>query len=532
MTGSPAPESPENAPSRRARNLGRSTAIFAVWTGVSRVAGLAREILAAAIFGTQGSINAFVIAFQVPNLLRSLVADSALSAAFLPVFTKLQEEGRHREAQRLVGALIGLISMGLGLVTLVAIVTAPWIMPLFAPGLPEELVDEVVQLSQIMFPIVVLLGLTGLVAAVLQAHGEFGATAFVPVLWNVVIILGLVIATPLVPEDDRITVYAVAIVIGTIAQLLWLLPSLRGKGPFPISLGLRNPGVRRVLVLMLPVTLGLGLINVNLSVDAIFATLVSEDSPRAIDAAFRIYLLPQGIFSVAIATVLFPTISRLAARDDTAGMRGTIAEGLRLIYFMLLPASAFLLVMAEPVVRLVFQRGEFDAASTSLTSEALVYFAIGLAFNGASLLVIRAFFSMQLPWLPTKIAGLGVLLNVVLDAILYRPLGTGGIPLATSISSIVTFLVLLWFLERQLGGLHRAWVIDGFVRSALASVVSVLLGWCVWTVLDDLLGRGTAAQIVSVGGSMLAALVAYLAAAQALEMRELTTLGRLWRPLR
>jgi putative peptidoglycan lipid II flippase len=512
--------------------LGRSTAIFAVWTGVSRVAGLAREILAAAIFGTQGAINAFVIAFQVPNLLRSLVADSALSAAFVPVFTELEEQGRHREAQRLVGALIGLITMGLGIVTLIAIVTAPWIMPLFAPGLSDELVDETVELAQIMFPIVVLLGLTGLVAAVLQAHGKFGATAFVPVLWNAVIILGLVAVTPLVPEDDRITVYAVSILIGTIAQLLWLLPSLRGMGPFPLSLGLRSGAVRRVLVLMLPVTLGLGLINVQLSIGAIFATLVSEDSPRAIDAAFRLYLLPQGVFSVAIATVLFPTISRLAARADVAGMRRTLAQGLRLIFFMLLPASAFLLALSEPVVRLIYQRGEFDAASTSLTSEALVFFAIGLAFNGASLLVIRAFFSLQRPWLPTAVAGLGVALSTILYAVLYVPVGTGGIPLGTSIASIVTFLALLWLLEREMGGLHRGWVLEGSARSVVASGVSVLLAWCTWTVLDEWLGRGTLAQVVSVGGSMLAALAAYLAAAQAMEMRELRALGRIGRPLR
>jgi putative peptidoglycan lipid II flippase len=514
------------------RGLGRSTAIFAVWTGVSRVAGLAREILAAALFGTQGAINAFVIAFQVPNLLRSLVADSALSAAFVPVFTELEEQGRQREAQRLVGGLIGLITMGLGLVTLLAIVTAPWVMPLFAPGLSDELVDETVQLAQIMFPIVVLLGLTGLVAAVLQAHGQFGVTAFVPVLWNVVIIVCLVVAVPLVPEDDRITVYAVAILVGTVAQVLWLLPSLRGMGPFPISLGLTNRRVRRVLVLMLPVTLGLGLINVNLSVDAVFATLVSEDSPRAIDAAFRLYLLPQGIFSVAIATVLFPTISRLAARDDIDGMRRTLAGGLRQIFFLLLPASAFLLVLSEPVVRLVFQRGEFDAASTSLTAEALLFFAIGLAFNGASLLVIRAFFSLQRPWLPTAVAGLGVLLNLVLDAILYTPLGTGGIPLATSISSIVTFLVLVYLLERELEGLHREWLVDGAARSIVASGISVLLAWCVWTVLDDALGRSTVAQVVSVGSAIAAATAAYLAAAHAFEMPELTALSRLRRPLR
>ena len=516
---------------RPSRGLGRSTAIFAVWTGVSRVAGLVREIAAAAIFGTSGAISAFVVAFNVPNLLRSLVADSALSAAFVPVFTQLEEEGRKREAQRLAGALIGLITMVLGAVTLLAIVLAPWFMPLFAPGLDEGLVDETVHLARIMFPIVVLLGLTGLVAALLQAAGEFGATAFAPVLWNVAIIVGLVAVTPLVPDDDRITVYAAAIVVGTAVQLLYLLPGLRGKGPFPISLGRGNRHVRRVVVLMLPVTLGLGLINVNLTIDTVFATLVGEAAPRAIDAAFRLYLLPQGMFSVAIATVLFPTISRLAARDDVDGMRATLAQGLRQIVFMLLPASAFLLVLAEPVVRLVFQRGEFDAVSTDLTAEALVFFSLGLAFNGASLLVIRAFFSMQMPWLPTKVAAFGVVLNTALNAALYQPLGTGGIPLATSLSSAITLGMLLYLLERELGGLHRAWVADGAARSLVASGVSVLLAWASWRVLDDALGRSLGAQVVSMGVALAAAAAAYLAAAQAFEMGELRALARLRRPL-
>jgi putative peptidoglycan lipid II flippase len=523
--------SADPTPAGREGRLGRSTAIFAFWTGISRVAGLVREIAAAAIFGTSGQISAFVVAFNVPNLLRSLVADSALSAAFVPVFTELEEQGRRREAQRLAGAFIGLITMGLGLVSLLAIITAPWVMPLFAPGLDDELIDETVQMARIMFPIVVLLGLTGLVAAVLQAGGRFGATAFAPVLWNLVIIVALIGVTPLVADDDRITVYAVAIVAGTLVQLLFLLPSLRGLGPFPLSIGLRNPRVRQVLVLMLPVTLGLGLINVNLTIDTVFATLVSEQAPRAIDAAFRLYLLPQGVFSVAIATVLFPTISRLSARDDLVGMRSTLAGVLRQIFFMLLPASAFLLVLAEPVTRLVFQRGEFGPSSTALTSEALVFFAIGLAFNGASLLVIRTFFSMQMPWLPTKVALLGVALNLALDAALYRPLGTGGIPLATSIASIVTFLVLLRLLDRELGGLHGAWVLDGVVRSLAASGVSVLLAWSTWYVVDGALGRGLAAQLVSMSAAAAAAVAAHLAAAQAFEMRELRTLARLRRPL-
>ncbi len=512
--------------------LGRSTAVFAFWTGVSRVAGLAREIVAAAIFGTSGVAAAFVIAFQVPNLLRSLVADSALSAAFVPIFTELDEQGRQGEARRLAGALFGLISAGLGLLTVIAMLTAPWVMPLFAPGLPSDLIPTMVTLAQIMFPIVVLLGLTGLVVGILQAGGQFGPTAFVPVLWNAVILFFLVVVTPLVSQGDRIYVYAVGILVGTLAQLLWLLPYLRGRGPFPLSLGLRNPYVRRVLVLMLPVTISLGLINVNASVDAVFATLVSTRAVRAIDAAFRLYILPQGVFSVAISTVLFPTISRLAARGDTEGLRRTIAAGQRQIFFMLLPASAFLMVLSEPIVRLVFQHGEFNAASTAATSEALFYFTLGLCFNGASLLLIRSFFSLQRPWMPTKVALGALVLNAALDAAFYQPFGVGGIPLSTSLASLASFGALAWLLGRELGGIDGDTVVEGFTRSLIASGFLALLSWTVWRVLDHALGRSLPAQIVSLGCAAAAGTAAYVSAAYAMRMPELRALSRLTRPLR
>jgi putative peptidoglycan lipid II flippase len=511
---------------RPARGLGRSTALFSFWTAVSRVAGLLREILAAALFGTAGAINAFVIAFQVPNLLRSLVADSAISAAMVPIYTQLQEEGRPRDARRLVGALAGVITLGLGLITLLAIVIAPWMMPLFAPGLDPGLQDDVVWLAQLMFPIVPLLGLTGIVSGVLQAEGRFTPTAFVPVLWNAVIIIALGVVAPFAPEDNRIWIYALGILAGTLAQLLYLLPHLRGLGPFPLSVGLGNRLVRRVLVLMLPVTVGLGLININAVVDGIFATLVSEQAVRAIDAAFRLYILPQGVFSVAIATVLFPTISRMAANRDLPGLRDSVSSGLRQIFFLLLPASAFLMVLAEPVVRLVYQRGAFDGYSTLLTSEALFFFTIGLVFNGASLLLIRAFFSLQQPWLPTAVAGIGVVLNAVLDALLYQPMGVGGIPLSTSITSLATFLVLLYYLSDRTGGLDLRFVAEGFVQALLAAVAAGFLAWLTWRVLDDALGRSLIAQMVSVGAAAAATVLAIVAAARAMNMPEMTAIVR------
>ncbi len=507
--------------------LGRSTAMFSFWTAVSRVAGLAREVVAAALFGTQGAINAFVIAFQVPNLLRSLVADSAISAAFVPIYTQLQEQGRKQDARRLVGALSSVIVLGLSAISLVAILTAPWVMPLLAPGLDSSLQHYLISLSQVMFPIVPLLGLTGIVAAVLQAEGRFTPTAFVPVLWNAVILLCLVGISPFVESDERIWVYAIGILLGTVAQLLYLLPYMRGFGPFPISMGFGNHMVRRVLILMLPVTVGLGLININALVDAVFATLVSDQAVRAIDAAFRLYILPQGIFSVAISTVLFPTISRMAAKHDMPGLRTAVDSGLRQIFFLLLPATAFLMMLSMPAVRLVYERGAFNDYSTLITSEALFFFTIGLVFNGASLLLIRAFFSMQQPWLPTFIAGGGVLLNVVLNAIFFKPFGIGGIPLATSITSFVTFALLLHFLSKRTGGMNLRHVADGFVKALIAAGLAAVLARATWYVLDGWLGTSFPAQVVSVGMAGVACIAAFLAAAQALGMPEIAAGRRL-----
>jgi len=513
-------------------STGRSTAIFALWTAVSRVAGLAREIIAAHMFGVKGAINAFVIAFQIPNLLRSLVADAALSAAFVPMFARLREEGRDEEARRLTGALIGLITMVLGGITLIAILTAPWVMPFFGWNLPDEQIDNLVGLSQVMFPIVLLLGLTGLVMGLLQSYGEFTTSAFAPVLWNVVILLGLVGITPLLDGDRRIYGYAIGILVGTAVQLLYLLPGLRGKGPFPLSLGLRNANVRTVLVMMLPVTIGLGMINVNATVDTYIAQKVSEESVRAIDAAFRLYILPQGIFSVAVSTILFPALSRMAARTDLRGMGEVITSGTRQIFFMLVPSSIVLALLAVPVTRLVYERGEFDAAATALTSDALFYFVFGLVFNGASLLLIRAFFSLQQPWTPTKIAGATVLLNAVLNLIFIIPLGTGGIPLATSVSSLLSFIVLIVLLARRIEGVDFRAIADGVGRTLIAGVLMGAWAYGFWHLLDDALGRSLPAQIVSVGGAIGLATLAYLAVCHGLRMREIAMLSQLRSRLR
>ena len=509
----PPPGEGEGAARRRLR----STAIFAAWTAVSRIAGLAREILAAVLFGTTGLINAFTLAFQVPNLLRSLVADSALSAAFIPVFTELEERKRGEEARRLAMSLAALFALAIGAITLVAILAAPWLMPLIG-GFEGDAADELVLYTQIMFPIVPLLALTGLVMALLQIGGRFGATAFAPVLWNVLIIAALGLSALVLEGDDRLIGYAGGIVVGTLGQLMFLIPFLRGLGPFPRPRELWNGHVRRVIVLMLPVVIGLGLINVNLVVGSAVASEVNPDEGvQPLNFAFRLYLLPQGIFSVAVATVLFPDIGRLAARKATDALRATVTSGLRQIFIVLVPASIGMILLAEPIVRLVFEYGEFDAGSTTITSGALVFYSLGLVFNGASLLLIRTFFGLQRPWLPTAVAGIGAVIYLPLAIGLAQTMEIDGIALATSIVSLATFAILLWLLRRELKGIGGRRLARGFALSLIAGLIAGALALGAWLLVDDLLGRALVGQLASMGAALAIGGAAFAALAWALE---------------
>ena len=302
-----APSAPEATP--RGRRLARSTAFFSFATGLSRVLGLVREVVAASYFGVSGAMSAFTIAFQVPNLMRALFADSALQGAFVPVFTELLERGERKEAFRVASSLFLLIAVILGAVTLVFIIFARPIMGVFAPGFDDNpvLADLTVNLSRLMFPIVLLLALSGVVVGMLNSFEHFSVPALAPVAWNLVIIGSLVGLSPVIHTD--IYAYAYGVLAGTIVQFLLPLPWLRGRGGrFTFSLDFRNPRVTRVLKLMLPVTIALGLINLSLLINSLFGTLVSNQAPAAIDKAFRIYQLPQGLFSISIATILFPTL--------------------------------------------------------------------------------------------------------------------------------------------------------------------------------------------------------------------------------
>jgi putative peptidoglycan lipid II flippase len=491
-----------------------NTLIFSIATGLSRVAGLAREIVAASYFGTGGAASAFTLAFQIPNLVRALVADSALSSAFVPVFSELLEQRKRREAYALASALGGLLLVVLGVITIAFIAFAPVIIPPFTGREFTHALDTLtIGLSQVLFPIVVLLGLNGLVVGVLNAHDHFTIPAIAPLVWNLVIIAGMVGLSPLFEGDDRLYAYAIGVVAGTLVQLLMCLPALRRIGfPTRISLRWRDPRIKQVLKLMLPVSISLGLINVFVVVNSLLGSLVSEQAPRAIDAAFRIYMLPQGMFSVAVATVVFPALSRLAARGDHAGLRDMVGSGTRQIALLLVPSAAITIVLAEPIVRLVYERGEWTPHSTRLTAEALLWFAFSLPFAGINLLQTRTFFSLQRAWLPTATAVGSLIVNAAVSLALYKPLGIAGIVLGTAVSSAAMTVFQGVLLRRLLGGLDLTRTLSASVRILVASVVLGAVAYGTWWVLDDLLGRSLLAQMASVGGALVVGGAAYIAA--------------------
>src|SRR5438270_11433591 len=511
-------------PPPRSGGVARNTAIFSIATGVSRVAGLVREIVAASFFGTSGPASAYALASQVPNLVANLFANAALSAAFVPVFTELLQKGHRKEALRLASTLFWILLIALGAVTAIFILGAGVIMPLFTGSTFNGPLDMLTAgLSRVLFPVVLLLGLNGLLVGVLQSYDHFTIPAISPAVWNVVLIVLLVVLKPHFhggyENGDQLYALAIAVLAATFVQMLMAFGAL-GRIDFRLqfSIDWHDPRIKQVFMLMLPVTIGLGILNLDQLINSVFGTLVNKQAPRAIDNAFRIYMLPQGLFSVAVATVLFPTLSRMAARHDAAAMRRAIGIGMRQILLLLIPAAAFILVLTTPIVRLVFQRGEFNAESTHFVSIALFWFAFSLPFGGLNLLLTRAFFAVQRPWIPTRLAAMNIVVDVIVSIALYKPFGIAGLIIGTvAANALMTALQLQRLRVGFNGRLEGAQTTMITARILLASALLAGVSWVAWKLLESVLGTSLVAQIVSVGGA--GALGAYVYARAVLAMR-------------
>ena len=512
--------------------VARNTAIFSIATGISRVAGLVREIVAAGFYGTKGPASAYTIAFQIPNLVSNLFANAALSAAFVPVFTELLQKGRRKEALRLASTLFWIMLIGLGLITAFFILTAGLIMPLFTGSTFTHYLDDLtVGLSRVLFPVVLLLGLNGLLVGVLQSYDHFTIPALSPAVWNAVIIVLLVVLAPRFHGEDEIYAFAIGVLAATCVQLALAFGALsRIDFRLQVHIDWHDPRIRQVFMLMLPVMIGLGIVNLDQLINSAFGGLVSGEAPRAIENGFRVYMLPQGMFSVAVATVLFPALSRMASHRDPAAMRRAVGAGMRQINLMLIPAAAFMVALPTPIVKLLFERGEFNARSTHLVSIALFWFAFSLPFGGLNLLLTRTFFAVQRPWIPTRLAATNIVVDIVVSIALYKPLGIAGLILGTISANMVMTALQFHRLRIGLNGrLEGAQTTMITIRILFASALLAGVSWAVWKLLDELLGGSLPAQIVSVGGAGAVGLLVYVRAVLAMRIPEAHQVGNLIR---
>jgi putative peptidoglycan lipid II flippase len=497
---------PPNPPRRR---IALSTAIFAGATALSRIAGLGREVVQAAFFATSPAISAFTLASQVPNLFSNLFSQAALSAAFVPVFTEMLHEGRKREAFRLAATLFWVILIVLGALTLLWIAVAGLVVPLFTgAGISSGLTAG---LSRVLFPVVLLLSLTGLLVGILQSYDEFTIPALAPAVWNLVILVLLIVLRPSFHGPNQVYAYAIAWLAATVVQFFMVASALR-RIDFRLAFHLdwRDPRVRKVLILFLPVTMSIGIVNLDIFINAGFGSLVSSGAPAAINDAFRIYMLPQGIFSVAVATVLFPTLSRLAARRDPVGMRRTLGNGMRQINLLLIPSAVLLLVLATPITRLVYEHGKFGPSSTHLVSTALFWFSFSLPFAGLNLLLTRTFFALQRPWIPTGLAAINMAVDAIVSIALYKPLGIAGLVIGTAAANIVMTGLQLHRLRIGFNGrLEGAQTLMITVRILVATAIMAAVARGLWAGLDSLLGRSLPAEIIAIGIAATAGCILY-----------------------
>jgi putative peptidoglycan lipid II flippase len=511
-----AQEPRQNSPPASRRGIAANTAIFALATALSRLAGLGREVVAASYFGTLASMSAFTLAAQVPNLTANLFSQAALSAAFVPVFTELLHEGRRRDAFRLASALFWVITIGLGILTGLWMLTAEVIVPIFTgSGFTASNTALAVELSRVLFPVVLLLSLTGLFVGILQAYDEFSLSAVVPAVWNVVIIVLLVVLHGHFHGGGAVYAYAIAWLVATVVQLLMVASGL-GKVDFRLAFTFdwRDPLLRKVLILFIPVTISVGIINLDGFLNTAFGTLVTThphgQAPSAIDKAFRLYMLPQGVFSVAVATVLFPTLTRFAVRREADGMRRVIGNGMRQINLLMIPSAALLLVLATPITRLVYQRGQFNGTSTHLVSIALFWFAVSLPFSGVNILLNRAFFALKRPWIAVRMAAINVAVDVAISFALYKPLGIAGLVIGTLAANALMTGQQAVRLRAGLGGrLEGRQTFMITTRITVASAIAAGVGWAIWTGANAALGRSLPGQLLSVGAALIGAGLLY-----------------------
>ena len=493
----------------------------------SRVLGVARELVLAALFGAGDAMDAFFVAFRIPNLVRDLFAEGAMSAAFVPTFTRQLATRGREEAWRLGRLVITALLLVTGTLVVIGMVFAGPLVRILAgdyASVPDKL-ELTVTLTRIMLPFLTMVAIAVALMGMLNSLRRFFLPALSPAMFNVAIIVSAFALVPLMPLVGLPPIAGIAFgaLVGGLGQIAIQWPLLRREGfRYRFELDRHDEGLREILLLMGPGTLGLAAVQINLFVNTVLATGEGTGAVSWLSYAFRVMYLPIGLFGVSIATAALPELARHAAADDPAGMRRTLSSGLRLMLMLNVPATVGLIALATPIIALIFERGQFAAGhSTGPTAAALMFYAPGLLGYSAVKLASPAFYALRDSRTPVVVSVLSVAVNLVLNVTLVKVMGYRGLALGTALAAIFNAIILLWLLSRRLGGLEGRRTAVALAKIGAASLVMGVAALATEGWLHGLLpGAGLVVKTVRVFGAIGAGAVVLVLCARLLRIEE------------
>lgn len=461
-----------NIKAKQASGLLRSSGIVGVMTMLSRVFGLVRDVVVANLFGASAGADAFFVAFKIPNFFRRLFAEGAFSQAFVPVLSEYRSQRTEREVRQLVNSVAGVLGLVLLLITALAVMGAPWLTALFAPGFLEdtEKYNLASDMLRITFPYLLLISLTAFAGSILNSYGYFAIPAFTPVLLNLVLISAALWLTPLFTEP--VMGLAWGVFIAGLIQLFFQFPFLIKMGLMPRPrLDYRHEGVRRIFILMVPALFGVSVSQINLLLDTVLASFLQTGSVSWLYYSDRLAELPLGIFGIAIATVILPSLSRKHSSQSHKAFSDTLDWAIRIVLLMGVPAAVALVVLAEPLVTSLFYYGALEQRDVYMSAMSLRAYALGLLAFMLIKVLAPGYFSRQDMKTPVKIGIWAMCANMVFNLILIWPLQHTGLALATALSSWMNALWLLSGLVKR-DVYHRS---EGWALFVLRIVVAVVV---------------------------------------------------------
>ena len=507
--------------------VAKAAGIVGSATLLSRIMGYIRDMVMSWAFGTSAAADAFYVAYRIPNMLRELLAEGSMSAAFIPVFTETLTTGSRDEARHLARAVFARLLVILVILTGLGILFAPYVVKAMAWGW-EFKSDRsqyllAVSLTRIMFPYLLFIGLAALAMGILNSLRSFLAPALSPVMLNVVIIASVLFLAD--QFSMPIVGVAIGVTVGGLFQFLIQVPALRKQGMvMRPQFAPSHPGVKKVGKLAVPVIFSSSVTQLNIVISTILASFLATGSITYLYYGMRFIHFPLGVFGVAIATAVLPTMSSQAARQEMDSFRETLSLGLRLVFFITFPALVGLATLRVPIVNLLLERGAFDAISTTGTATAILFYAVGLWALAGVRVVSQAFYSLQNTKTPVRIAILALCVNILLSIALMGPLAHGGLALATSIAAMVNLGFLTVRLRRRIGRMDGKRILRSLLKIIPTSAIMGVAGW--WVSRDPVWGStgDVVYKIKLLSGGIGVSVLFYFVAMWALRSEELTFL--------